>query len=309
MKLSLHLVDVIVIIFVLFALVPSAHAETQKRDARMVMGFYYKSITEVATRSDIEVSLNFWVRDLLAEEAEKINIHFTESKAILFDSIKEMHEAMLRGELDIIVAPPLLIAQNFKRNELSDGFTGMLEDKKPDSLLLIAQNDKNIHSIKDLQGKKLLIPSDDEMAEVFLDSLFLKQLSKSYKNIVASVEQQKKASRIVLDIFFKKADAGIVYRHAYDVMVELNPDIANKIVILDQYPVKSRNFSFFVAGYPFSQELSDVVVVSLFNSSPRAQQILSVFKTPVLTRCAVSELEEFDRFYANYMTLKNHARQ
>jgi phosphonate transport system substrate-binding protein len=284
-------------------------ADATPREARMVMGVYSKNITEMASRSDLEVALNFWVKDLLAEEAERIKIHFTESRAISFDNINEMRNAMLRGELDLVVAPPLLLSKYFKRSELADGFTAMLEDNKPDSLLLIARNDKNIHGVKDLQAKKLLMPSDDEMADVFLDSLFLKQFSTSYKNIVASAEQQNKASRIVLDVFFKKVDAGIVYRDAYDVMVELNPEISKNIIILEQYPIKSKNFSFFTAGYPYSQDLSDMIVAAVSNGNSRVKQLLDVFKMPVLVSCSVTELDEFARFYADYLTSKNRQKK
>ena len=302
-----RLASLIVFVLGLLTLLPCAHAETSLRPARLMLGFYFQSITEMASRSDIEVSLNFWAKDLLAEEASKVNIHFTESRAILFDNMEDMHNAMLRGELDMVVGPPLLLARYFKRNELSDGFTGLLDGGRPDNLLLIARNDKNIQSVKDLQGKKLLMLADDEMADVFLDTLFLKQFSKGYKNIASAVEQQKKASRIVLDIYFKKSDAGIVYRNAYDVMVELNPDIANNIVILDKYPIRSRNFSYFVAGYPFAADLANMAI-SIFKNNPRAQQILDVFKTPELANCAVKELDEFDKFYAGYLKLNRHEK-
>lgn len=306
MKLSQHLA--VFLMFLLFLLSPGSRAETLKRDARMFMGFYAQSITDVASRSDIEISLNFWVKDMLAEESEKINIHFTETKAVLFDNMKDMRDAMLRGELDIITAPPLLISQYFKREELNDGFTGMPEGKKTDYLLLIARSDSNIRSVKDLNGKKLLMLSNDDMADIFVDGLFLKQFSKGYKNIVGLVDHQTKPSRIMLDVFFKKADAGIIYRNSYDIMVELNPELAQNIVILDQYPVKSKNFSFFVSHYPYAAELSDMVV-TIFNNSARARQILEVFKTPHLTNCAVRELDEIDKFYSDYMALKGREKK
>jgi phosphonate transport system substrate-binding protein len=280
--------------------------ETYKNEGRFHLGFYGHSISEVASRSDIEVSMNFWTKDLLAEESRKININLTEIKAILYDSMQEMREAMLKGELDMIVGPPLLISKYFKREELADGFTGMLEGKRDDNILLIARNTHNISDIKDLKGKRLLVLEDDEFSEIFIDTLFLKQFNTSYKKIASSVEQQIKASRVVLDIYFNKADAGVVYRNSYEVMIELNPDIANATKIIAEYPMKSKNFGYFVKGYPYAETMSKMAV-NLFSKNSRSKQILEVFKTSELGYCSVQDLDGFDNYYNEYKKLKKRA--
>lgn len=280
--------------------------EPYKNEGRFHLGFYGHSISEMASRSDIEVSMNFWTKDLLAEESRKININLTEIKAILYDSMQEMREAMLRGELDMIVGPPLLISQYFKREELADGFTGMLEGKREDNILLIARNTQNITNIKDLKGKRLLVLEDDEFSEIFIDTLFLKQFNSSYKKIASSVEQQIKASRVVLDIYFNKADAGVVYRNSYEVMIELNPDIANATKIIAEYPMKSKNFGYFIKGYPYAETMSKMAV-NLFSKNSRSKQILEVFKTSELGYCSVQDLDSFDNYYNEYKKLKKRA--
>ncbi|WP_066979705.1 PhnD/SsuA/transferrin family substrate-binding protein [Methylomonas lenta] len=267
------------------------------------MGFYAHSITENASLSDIEVSLNFWAKDLIAEESQKMHLNILESRAILFDTMPEMHQALLRGELDMIIAPPLEIVREFKRDELKDGFTGMLAGNQPDNLYLVVRGDKNISGIKDLAGKRMLLPEDDELAEVFVDSLFLKQFRANYKTKLTSVQKQKKGSRILLDIYFNQADAGVIYRNAYDVMVELNPDIARTVLVLEKLPIKNKNFSYFVKGYPFSVELSKMVITA-FKHSVRAKQILDVFRTPELDHCSINELDFYEEFYADYLRLK-----
>lgn len=279
---------------------------SQPIEGRFHLGFYGHSISEMASRSDIEVSLNFWTKDLLVEESKKLNINLTEIKAILFGSMQEMHDAMLHGELDMIVGPPLLISQYFKREELTDGFTGMLENKRDDNILLITRKNAAINGVKDLRGKRLLMLEDDQLAEVFVDTLFLKQFNRSYKSVVASAEQQTKASRIVLDIYFKKADAGVVYRNAYEVMTELNPDIIENTQIIEEYPMKSKNFGYFVKGYPYAEKMSKMAVNTFANNS-RSKQILEVFKTSELGYCSVQDLDGFESYYNEYKKLKKRA--
>ena len=271
------------------------------------MGFYAHSITEMASLSDIEVSLNFWAKELMTEEARKIGIDVTESRAILFDTISDMHDAVLRGELDMVIAPPLLLALNFKRDELEDGFTGMLEGSRPDILLFVGRADQNLQNLQYLKGKRLALPENDAFAEMYLDNLFLKQFHRPVNQLAGSIEKQSKASRIILDIYFKQADAGIVYLNAYEVMAELNPDIAKQIVIIERHPIKNRNFAFFVNGYPFAKQMSSMAT-AIFKKSVRAKQILEVFKTPELANCAVSELDAYEKFYQHYQNLKARAK-
>lgn len=296
------------ILLVYLAICPLAYAEEPyQKEIRLNMGFFAGSITEQANRADVEVSLNFWAKDLFATEAKRNSFAVTSSKAILFDRIEDLKNAFDQGELDLIVAPPLLLARYFDRDELGDGFVGVLEGKKPDKLLLIARIDKNINRINDLRGKRLVINDDDELAEVFIDTLVLTELKRSYKDIGLSIQYQNKSNRSVLDVFFDKADAAIVYGSSYEVMVELNPSIKNAIKILAEYPMKSKNFSYFRHDYPLISELSAVAMS--FNDGSRGKQILEVFRTQEVDYCKVSELDVFDKYYKDYLNLKRLAKK
>lgn len=274
---------------------------------RLKMGFYSPSITEIASLSDIEVSMNFWVKDFIAVEARKRGIDVFESQAILFDHITDMHDALTRGELDIVIAPPLMLVKYFQRSELQDGFTGILQGRRPDNLLFIAREDKHVLGVKDLKGKRIAIHDNDEFAEMFLDSLFLEQFHQPVERVAHQLLKQTKGSRIVLDVFFGNVDAGVVYRNAFEVMAELNPDIAKKLVIIDQYPIKSRNFGYFASNYPYAKELTELAAEA-FLGSARAKQILEVFKTPEIDSVAVSELDAYRQFYERYQALKKQVK-
>lgn len=295
------------LLFLVFLLMPIVvdGLELQQKEARLNMGFYFNSISEVANRTDIETSLNFWAQELFALEAKKHDFLIASSKAFIFERIEDMQESFDQGEIDLIIAPPLLISKYFKREKLSDGFVGVLEENKPEKLLLIARTDKNIHGVDDLPGKRLGLIDNDELADIFLDTLAFKELKKGYNDIGLTIQRQKKNNRIILDVFFNKTDAGVAYNSSYETMVELNPEIKNKITILEEFPVKGRNFSYFRHDYPISNLLIEVAVN--FSSNPRAKQILDLFKTPEVAYCKVSELDSYDNLYKDYLFLKKHA--
>ena len=283
-----------------------AYDEPQK-EFRLNMGFYLRSITEVANRSDIEISLNYWANEVIVTEGNKYNFHITSSKVMLFERIDEMRDAFERGEIDMLIAPPLLLAKHFKREDLGDGFIGLLEGKKPEGLLLISRIDKQINRIQDLRNKRLMIIDEDDLAEVFLDTLVLTALQKNYNDIGLAIKRQKKSNSIVLDVFFDKTDTGVVYSSSYDIMAELNPDIKHKIKVLAEYPIKSKNFSYFRRDYPLIQQLTNLAMN--FPGNGRARQMLEIFKTPEVDYCRVNELDSVDAYYKDYLKLKKHEKK
>lgn len=295
------------IVMLLSALSPLCWADSEneiREKSRLIMGFYAQSLVETASRSDIEVSLNFWAKELLAAEAKKqYQLNITESKSVIFDDMTAMQQAFRRGELDMVVAPPLTISKYFTRDELTTGFIGMLEGNQSDSIFIIVRADLGINNVADLKGKSFELLKGDDLTEIFVDYVFLKEFHKSYKAVLGSISQQSKASRIVLDVYFKKVDAGVVFKGPFDVMAELNPDIANKIHIVDSYPSLSRNVSFFRKDYIYAQQIKNIAK-TLFKGNPRAKQILELFRTPELTEFDVNKLDQFDEFNKEYKKLK-----
>jgi ABC-type amino acid transport substrate-binding protein len=285
------------------------HAEEKPPiSMRMNMGYYFNSISDVANRTDIEVSLNFWAEEVLVEEAMKHNFIIGSSQTLLFDRMEDMQQAFQQGQLDLIAGPPLLLAQYFKKEELRDGFVGVREGKKTDKLILITRNDKKINSVKDLRGKHLGMIENDELTDIFLDTLTLKQLRKTYKDVARSVQLQKKNSHLILDIFFGRIDAGVVYISAYETMAELNPDVKNKLKILNEFPIKGRNFSYFRRDYPLTDILTRMILLELKNN-PRGKLILEIFKTAEIDYCKTEELDVFSTLYKDYLQLKQRQKK
>ncbi|MGR9044386.1 MAG: PhnD/SsuA/transferrin family substrate-binding protein [Gammaproteobacteria bacterium] len=266
---------------------------------RLNMGFYYPSISDTADRTDIEVSLTFWTEELTEE------MDISETNARLFDTIDNMRVAFEQGEIDMIIAPPLAIARYFKREDLADGFVGVREHGENNSLLLLVNKD-SVGSLNDLRGKSLIMPKNDELADVFLDTLMLKTYRQRYKQVFSTIQPKIKNNRIVLDLFFKKADAAMVYAGAFEIMAELNPQIKTKIKVLASYPVRAKNFSYFKRNYPLRELLTKKAMS--YGEFPRAKQILAVYKTPELDYCRVEDLNMFDQLYQEYTRLKQEIK-
>ncbi len=262
---------------------------------RLAMGYYYPSLSIVSNPTDIEISLNYWIQELTS------SVGMNNAYSILYHNIVEMNRDFEAGKLDMIIAPPLLIATVFNKDLLADGFVGVDSSDQINYLTIIARKEIG----KEFNGyrrKRLLLPKNDLLAKIFLEKEVLKQYQQSLTQVFSDIKTSNKNQRMVLDLFFNKADIAIVYENSLKVIFELNPQLEQKIQRLDKLPLLSRNFGYFHTSFPFQQKLRNGM--QKFNQKARGRQILQVFHTTDIKTCKVSYLDEFNTLYDEYLGLK-----
>jgi len=269
--------------------------ETISTDSRLSMGFYYPPLSNISNKTDIQVSLNYWVTELTSSSGLKnVSSH-------LFDDIVSLKSAFETGEIDMVIAPPLLLSIFFNKELLHEGFVGVQVSHKMDNLLIISREgmkkNDTIYS-----GKRLLLPKNDLFAKYYLDADVISKHHKSSKLVFSQIKEMTKNQRIILALFFNKADVGVVYESALEIMIELNPQIASRINVLKRFPIKSRNYAYFHRDFPYKQQLR--ARAHEFSSQTRGKQILEVFHATEIDSCKVKDLQPFEDFYKNYQQLK-----
>jgi hypothetical protein len=201
----------------------------------------------------------------------------------------------------MVVAPPLLLSIHFDRNLLSDGFVGVNEKNKNDHLVIIT-NQKEKMAPTGFLGKRLLLPTNDLLAEVFMQTETIKQYHHSYQRVFRQISKVDTNQRIILDLFFDRADVAVVYQSALNLMAEMNPQISKEITILNSFAIKSRNHGYFHRDYQYQVQLKKVA--HQFTSEIRGQQILEAFQSSDIDTSSVDDLARFDAFYKSYLNLK-----
>ncbi len=273
----------------------AANDEPPKGDTVLRIGFFYPSISQIADRTDILVSMNFWMQEISQ------NFDQPAAQVQLFDKIEVMQQAYASGNINMVVAPPMSLAIHFDRNSLTDCMIGRRDKDKLDSLLLISRTNIRASSLMGLKDKHLLTPDNDELAEIFLNLLTLKASNLPYTKFFGKVSRSKQARRMILDLFFDKADAALINQTTYDVMLELNPQIANKVKIMEIYPLVSRSYSFVHPDYAMRERLkSNYLKVA---ETARGRQLLTIYQHDALAFCDVHDLDKFDALYAEYQKL------
>lgn len=282
-----------ILFFSLFWMI-SVQAKEKQFIPSFTLAWYYPSYSRIVSETDFKIAVNFWFKEF----EQHIEIKHTNIR--IFNNINKMKNAFNKGELTLVIAPPMLIVKHFDLTMLADGFTGSSITGKPYSMVLLAKKNKGINEISDFKHKRLVLAEHDELARIFLDTLLIPKFDKTYKHVFKSVELQKKPNSIIHSLFFDNADIGVSYLETFDLMSELNPQIRERIKILSSFPITSPTFGFFHKKLPKYQRQFFIEKILEFNHSIRSQQILKTFKMTSLSACTVEALDPFIRLYEKY---------
>jgi len=264
-------------------------AEENPKISNFNLGWYFPSINAMVSRTDFHIAINMWLKEF------KHVIDIQQTNVKLYDRIENMRTAFDQGELDMIVAPPLLIVGFFNLDTLADGFVGTSNTGKPYGMSLLIRNNSDIKTVADFKNKRLVLPENDLLASIYLNSLLIPEYQQSYQNVFSSTQFLIKQNAIIHKLFFNEADVGVAYLETYNLMVELNPQIKKQVKILDNFPMNSPNYSYFHHQFPEKMRKHFIAEALKLNESVRSQQILNNFRMAALVVCTVDSLAPFIR--------------
>ena len=101
-------------------------------------------------------------------------------------------------------------------------------------------------------------------------------MRQSCAKALVKIDKTGRSRQQVLKLFFGNADAAIVRGYAYDLAVELNPQILEKIQIVERYPVYGGALGMF--SNRVSPKFREYVIVKApqITNYPRGRQLMSV---------------------------------
>jgi hypothetical protein len=252
----------------------------------LLIGFYTPIIRDIP-RKDVEVSLRFWTEEL----ARSINLTY---KPILFyDDLDTLRRDLGSGKLNFIVATSMGVAQHFPLDEISDGFSGY--KTHPDHLLLVVRRDAGIRGPTDLAGKRIGLLDGDELSGVYFETLLMKAWGKPDWNRLGPITRELRSSKLAHRLFFNQVDAALILRSGYEAALALNPQIGQRLQVLEDFTFKTRSphiglFSSRVR--PEHRELITQAALKI-NDTPRGRQVMQIYLADNMVTTAVSDLAPY----------------
>jgi hypothetical protein len=260
------------------------------------IGFYVPALRDVP-RKDVEVSLRFWIDELGAS----LNLPFKPIR--LYDSMTELKLGMDNGDINFLVATSMGVAQYFAPEELADGFSG--QKLVSADLLFITRRAAGIKTMADLEGKRMAILENDELSDVYLETLLMQTWGRPDFTRLAALGREKRSGTLVHRLFFNQADAALVERNAFEAALALNGQIAQQLQVLEDLsfrggPPHIGLFSSRMA--PQHVTVFSKAVMGL-GKTPRGRQIMDIYHSDTMVVSRVSDLDPYRRLLAQHRAL------
>jgi hypothetical protein len=263
----------------------------------VAIGFYMPVMRDLP-RQDVEVSLRFWVEEL----ARSLNLTYKPVR--FYESMADLRRDMTAGSINFVVGTSVDIALTFPVQELADGFAGYKAE--PDHLLLVVRRDSGIQSPADLAGKRVVLLERDKLSDIYLETLLLQARGSLDRNRLATLGREQRSSKLAHRLFFKQADAALIYRNGFDAALALNPQIDRELRVLEDYSLKIRSPHIGLFSAHVRPEHRSLITEAArrLNSTARGRQVLNIYQTEGIELTRVGDLEPFARLLETYRALK-----
>lgn len=264
-------------IFIFFTLTFMLYAEV------ISIGISKALIQNKVSEKDLTITMNTFVKELLYDTGY-------ETSATYYDTHLKMAEDLKKGIINLVIAEPLVFVRYFEPSLLKSGPTGYANDKEDANTLLIVghQNGKKDLTEALIEAKSIAMHRNLSI-ELFLKVLLLEH------NLSPKLLETKNAQESLLKLFFQKADIALTDKASFDMAVELNPQIANQLVVLKSIPLTLGAVTFLSDKMP--KEMRDKIITASFkiNQTERGKQLLTLF---MYSKIDISEVSDLTSLYA-----------
>lgn len=235
-----------------------------------------------ASRADVEVSLKVWADELMRSLEVPAEVLF-------FPAMPEVRRALDTGRINFIIGDGLDLLRHFAPNDLSDGFGGHAPNEG--QMFLLVRKAAGIRQARDLAGKRVVLLSANAISDLWLETYCLRTFQKTCAKAGMQVSTEQRSRQLVHKLFFDKADVALVRGYAYELALELNPQISQRIDILEKIDIYPGALGLF--GRQVSSAFREYVIAQVprLHDHPRGRQILEVLQTSRVGRVPHSLLD------------------
>ena len=175
-----------------------------------------------------------------------------------------------------------------------------------DEVVILVRKDGGIRSMLDLMNKRKNIQKgiQGSIFQYWIETLLMKEGVYESKDFFATLKKVEKPSHAVLPVFFKQADACIVLQGAFNLVAELNPQVAQELDILNRSTGTVGGILCVRRGFPAEQRKIVEETLWSLHKEPQARQLLTLFRFDRLVPFRPECLSNMEIFLSEYHDLK-----
>jgi ABC-type phosphate/phosphonate transport system substrate-binding protein len=258
------------------------------------MSFYLPAIRD-ANIVDLKVSLGVWTEEVGRPYGVKI---YTST----YSEMRSIRGAIDQGELNLINAPGMELAEIFKPDELRQGYARRHAGIDEGVAIIVAAS-SGIQHFADLRGKKVARINNDHLSEYFLETQCLKTSGQDCQHFLV-LKESSRDIQSVYDVFFGRTDAALVSLATLRTARELNPQVEERVKVILDWKAKALIFGMMTRYTDTSYRSLILKSVKEAIKTPRAQQILELFKTDYLEPVDSGDLKPYWTLLNEYNQLR-----
>lgn len=206
-----------------------AHFGSENGNGELFFSIGYSAkIFESVSVTDATAAIQILIRKITASTGLAISA----SSQIYHDN-ETIVDALNYRDLDVIAILPHDYLSIQTQVDIEPYLIAEARGSFFDEYLLLVRAGDGIASLKDLADKRIRIHTGDEgeLPGIWLDVLLLREKLPKYPKFFAEAKKVQSESQAALAVFFGQADAAVITQSGFDTLVELNPQIGQKLFI------------------------------------------------------------------------------
>lgn len=236
------------------------------------VGYPVRMIPDVDP-ADARVAMDVWLSEVVATLGISMKV-----RAVFFDDLSAALAAVRAGELEVIFLPGLNYLELRGKAPVEPVLSGIRNGVVGDEYTFLVRKDRGAGSIAQLRCDRLMLESSYSLGPVLRMWLELHtgRLGR-LEDRFGSIREVGKTSQAVLPVMFGQADACLVNRYGFQMMVELNPQLERELVSLAVTPPFTRGVICVRRDCP--EEVRRMLARHYnIEGYPRGRQVLTLFR-------------------------------
>lgn len=245
---------------------------SERKNAKPVLSFGFDTnVIITAEIKDVRTALDSW----MAKAAEENNI---EQTTHIYTDFNSLFNSMKSGQLNAALISSLNYLYLSRKIDVEASFGALRSGKKTEKYILIVPAKSEISDINMLRGKKVVLRERDDIGELFLNILLLRNKIEQADKYFSNIIYKRSPSQVILSVFFGQADACIAAESVFNTMTELNPQVGSQLKVI----AESNDLVSVV--YCFSRSFDSETRLKVkdwllnFGTTIRGKQLLDLFK-------------------------------
>jgi phosphonate transport system substrate-binding protein len=195
----------------------------------------------------------------------------------VFDTTEEILHRARTGQFDAVA---LNVVEYRQIADMLDASQIIAETAGAEQYILLVKKSSGVRSLSDLRGRRLTMLQAPKMcvATPWLSTLLEQENLGQSDRFFGSVATDIKPARVVLPVFFGQADACLTSKRGFEVMGELNPQVAKDLAVIASSPALIATFYTFHKNYRGASRERLAKVYSDMPASAAGRQLATLFQ-------------------------------